>query len=560
MSVMRIEISKIRRDGGTQSRAEVNQNTVDEYAGAMKNGDSFPPVKLFYDGESYWLADGFHRVAATLQFGSSFIEANVIQGTQRAAILSSVGANAKHGLRRSRDDMRRAIHTLLKDGEWSKWSDREISKMVGCDHKTVGSERTKLSGEIPQMETRTVERNGTIYEMKPAASTVKTESSTIINSAGVSFHLGDCIRVASTREADRFGVITKIEGDEAVIGSVICRPRPGTPIEEMRVSRLHLFAATDNQFLYWYRSIRLSKYDIALFPYEDHFLAFNSSPTNFGTVLAGFNWHPNEKWDTGVAWRIHRSYLEYWRSEGKSVGLATYDYGAQIEARLRPLVIRAGKSRGGEMNRPPQPEAVQPVVSAPSAPEKPVLPEWAYEGNTVQHMSGKQCLIERKYFTDRWMLRVEMIKPADGFADASVFEFGPLPNPTILQPMPDTTQKPIQVGDTVITRTGRTGEVIDANGLIKVQTASYTSNHDPSSLKIAPAPAATATPIFNDSQMKKLQTSLERMFTFLELGLIPDEGNLLNDLENIYQAQHTARSEYRKLLDPRTGELIGEKR
>ena len=59
-------ISQIRRDGGTQPRAAINQDTVNEYREDMKNGDKFPPVIVFYDGEIYWLADGFHRIEAAL--------------------------------------------------------------------------------------------------------------------------------------------------------------------------------------------------------------------------------------------------------------------------------------------------------------------------------------------------------------------------------------------------------------------------------------------------------------------------------------------------------------
>lgn len=60
-SVQRIFLRSIRIDGGTQSRAELNNTTVDEYTEAMLEGDTFPPIVVFFDGSSYWLADGFHR-------------------------------------------------------------------------------------------------------------------------------------------------------------------------------------------------------------------------------------------------------------------------------------------------------------------------------------------------------------------------------------------------------------------------------------------------------------------------------------------------------------------
>ena len=76
-----------------------------------------------------------------------------------------MGANGSHGLRRNRQDIRRAIDLLLRDEEWGKWSDREIARRVGCHHTTVGTVRDDLalSGEISQIENRTVSRNGTTY-------------------------------------------------------------------------------------------------------------------------------------------------------------------------------------------------------------------------------------------------------------------------------------------------------------------------------------------------------------------------------------------------------------
>ncbi len=121
-------LSQIRRDGGTQPRASINDETVIEYAEDMKNGDRFPPVTVFYDGEFHWLADGFHRDKAALKAGLTEIAAIVKQGTRRDAVLYSVGANAKHGLRRTNADKRRAVMRLLEDSEWSQWSNNEIAK------------------------------------------------------------------------------------------------------------------------------------------------------------------------------------------------------------------------------------------------------------------------------------------------------------------------------------------------------------------------------------------------------------------------------------------------
>lgn len=180
--VMALDISAVRLDGGTQPRAGINQAVVEDYASDMEaNGAEFPPVQVVYDGADYWLWDGFHRLHARKRNGLHTVSAIVRQGTRRDAVLLSVGANAAHGLRRTGEDKRRAVETLLRDPEWAEWSDREIGRRVGVDGKTVAAHRARLSAEIPQIETRRVERQGTEYGMKqpqrPAAAAVGAQGS-----------------------------------------------------------------------------------------------------------------------------------------------------------------------------------------------------------------------------------------------------------------------------------------------------------------------------------------------------------------------------------------------
>lgn len=154
----------IRTDGGTQPRAGLDAEHVARLREALIAGATLPALAVFHDGEAYWLADGFHRLAAwreTLAAGGvgakEYIACQVQQGTRRDAVLYSTGANRAHGLPRSRDDLQRAIETLLRDEEWRRWSDREIARRIGCSDKTVGARRKVLeaTADIPQSETRT---------------------------------------------------------------------------------------------------------------------------------------------------------------------------------------------------------------------------------------------------------------------------------------------------------------------------------------------------------------------------------------------------------------------
>lgn len=166
--IQNIKIAQIRTDGGTQPRAALNEATVAEYAESITEGAKMPPISVYHDGADYWLADGFHRFHAHRKIGASDINAEVHQGTKRDAILHSVGANAAHGLRRTNEDKRKAVLTLLEDSEWSQWSDREISRQCGVGNKFVGDVRRSIC--VPNTDTppatRLVERGGKTYEQK----------------------------------------------------------------------------------------------------------------------------------------------------------------------------------------------------------------------------------------------------------------------------------------------------------------------------------------------------------------------------------------------------------
>jgi hypothetical protein len=168
MSTIELPLDKIRLDGGTQSRAQIDWVTVQEYADAMRAGATFPPIVVFFDGQTYWNADGFHRVHATQAAGFPAILAEIHQGTQRDAVLYSVGANANHGLRRTQEDKRNAVKRLFSDDDWRKWSDNEIARRCGVSVPFVGKLRKELSQQNPDLFTgeRKYTRNGQELSMK----------------------------------------------------------------------------------------------------------------------------------------------------------------------------------------------------------------------------------------------------------------------------------------------------------------------------------------------------------------------------------------------------------
>jgi len=170
-------LSSIVADPEIQPRAELDTLTVAEYAADMLRGDTFPPIEVMSDGEASYLFCGFHRFAAAQEAEHETILAIVHEGTRDDAIWRSLATNQTHGLRRSNADKRRAVESALLHENGAKMSDRAIAEHVGVHHVTVGNTRKEMtaSGEIHQIETRTVTRNGTTYEQNTANIGATTE-------------------------------------------------------------------------------------------------------------------------------------------------------------------------------------------------------------------------------------------------------------------------------------------------------------------------------------------------------------------------------------------------
>ena len=141
-----LNINNIIIDKGTQSRAQISEETVSDYAEAMQAGDQFPPITVFFDGVDYYLADGFHRLHAAQRLGKASIQAEVRTGTLRDAILYSLGANDKHGLRRSNADKRKCVRTLLEDFEWGEMSVSEMARICCVSPQLVSAVKAEMDG------------------------------------------------------------------------------------------------------------------------------------------------------------------------------------------------------------------------------------------------------------------------------------------------------------------------------------------------------------------------------------------------------------------------------
>lgn len=174
-------ISQIRTDGATQPRAELNYEVIEEYSQAMRAGSVFPPVDVFYDGTDYWLADGFHRLAAAGGAELARISVVVHQGTRKQAEWFSFTVNKDHGLRRSAADVKRIIGCALIHENAANMSDNAVAKHIGCSHswvseihRSIFAASAKIEPESPKK--RTVTRAGVTYQQNVANIGLKSTS------------------------------------------------------------------------------------------------------------------------------------------------------------------------------------------------------------------------------------------------------------------------------------------------------------------------------------------------------------------------------------------------
>lgn len=166
---MKLKLSQIRVDGGTQSRVRMCPDTVAEYASKMSDGVVMPPLDVFYDGSEYWLADGFHRYSAAKSNGELEAECTVHEGSVEDAMLYSFSANGGRGLSMTPEDNYNIVSIMLAHPKWKAWTDKQIAKHIHVSNSTVGRIRRKLeeAGKVEKStEKKYVNKHGKESKMK----------------------------------------------------------------------------------------------------------------------------------------------------------------------------------------------------------------------------------------------------------------------------------------------------------------------------------------------------------------------------------------------------------
>lgn len=148
MQTQDLSLDSINIYGGTQARVKTTDEAVESYADEMTQGTIFPPIVVYFDGTTHWLADGFHRYLAAKRIARPSIVAAVQPGGRTDALRHALGANATNGVYRSNADKRNATEIALE--EWPDRANPVIAEICRVSVEFVRRTRATLtqSGRI----------------------------------------------------------------------------------------------------------------------------------------------------------------------------------------------------------------------------------------------------------------------------------------------------------------------------------------------------------------------------------------------------------------------------
>lgn len=136
-----------------QVRVAMDEEVVEDYHTAYKQGEKFPPLVLFRisdngsDMNDVHLVSGFTRYDAAVEAKVKEHDCLIYTGTMEQAVKYSASANKTNGQRLSPSDKARALDMIL-DVEEAKpkaqrMSDRDIARLTGFSHTGVSKHRLR---------------------------------------------------------------------------------------------------------------------------------------------------------------------------------------------------------------------------------------------------------------------------------------------------------------------------------------------------------------------------------------------------------------------------------
>jgi len=138
----RLPLDQLIADPAVHPRTRIRQGTIRRYADSYQEGDTLPPVDAFKGSDGrVFLADGFHRYYGARAAGHVDIAVDLYEGDVREATRFACGANARHGVPRTREDKCFEIAAMLLEPEFAGAGDLEIAKTCRVSRQLIAKVR-----------------------------------------------------------------------------------------------------------------------------------------------------------------------------------------------------------------------------------------------------------------------------------------------------------------------------------------------------------------------------------------------------------------------------------
>jgi chromosome segregation ATPase len=207
---MKVEINKIKLDGGTQFRKTLHQNKIYEYKEAMEEGANFPKIKAKFDGVNYWLYSGFHRYHAMKLLNLKEIEIIAESGAKSDAVLAALAENSDHGIPLTNEEKRMKVEAALNLDDYVDASDYEIAKLCRVSRTFVAAVRKP---EVKETQKKNREKSAT---KKATSSPTTSTKSDNLSENDISPSKEELEAEQMREDADRLWLIKLMESDDKI--------------------------------------------------------------------------------------------------------------------------------------------------------------------------------------------------------------------------------------------------------------------------------------------------------------------------------------------------------
>lgn len=158
-----IELKTLRGLLAGKEILEPSPARVESYRREMASTGKHTPLSACFDGNDYWLFDGYHRLAAMKSMGYNAVQVRVYIGTRRDALRRYVKDKLKSGGHDGKPIFSHCLRLLSEDPEWSNLNPTVLSRYF--DRKPAFFEALRLyqsQGKPGQLVRLSFNKHGSI--------------------------------------------------------------------------------------------------------------------------------------------------------------------------------------------------------------------------------------------------------------------------------------------------------------------------------------------------------------------------------------------------------------